>query len=112
MHDLGPLLACCAHGYCQRVSIALQRSLAHAKHARTLRLEQFTALLPPPPPHVPLTSSELHIVASFGEYDRLTYLSFFMYMQFLYRHVLVIRWGSRRFQNYTIRFPGILLLVS
>ena len=50
----------------QRVSIALQRSLAHAIHARTLRIEQSMALLPPPPPRVSLSSSELHIVASFG----------------------------------------------
>ena len=49
----------------QRVLIALQRSLAHAIHARTLRLMQSMALLPPPPPRVPLSSSELHIVASF-----------------------------------------------
>ena len=51
---------------CQRVSIALQRSLAHAIHARTLRLEQSMALLPPPPPRAPLSSSELLLVASFG----------------------------------------------
>ena len=31
----------------QRVLIALQRSLAHAIHARSLRLEQSMALLPP-----------------------------------------------------------------
>ena len=37
----------------------------HARHSRTLRLEQFMALLPPPPPRVPLSSAELHIVASF-----------------------------------------------
>ena len=43
----------------QRVSIASQRSLAHAMHARTLRLEQSMALLPPPPPRAPLSSSEL-----------------------------------------------------
>ena len=30
--------------FCERVSIALQRSLAHATHARTLRLEQSMAL--------------------------------------------------------------------
>ena len=48
-----------------RVSIALQRSVAHAIHARTLRIEQSMALLPPPPVRVPLPSSELHIVASF-----------------------------------------------
>ena len=50
----------------QRVSIASQRSLTHAIHARTLRLEQSMALLPPPPPRAPLSSSELLIVASFG----------------------------------------------
>ena len=49
----------------QRVSIELQRSLAHAIHARTLRLDQSMALLTPPQPRVPLSSSELHIVASF-----------------------------------------------
>ena len=64
----------------QRVSTALQRSLAHAIHARTLRLEQSMALLPPPPPRVPLSSSELHIVASFVQYDRHTYLSFLGYV--------------------------------
>jgi hypothetical protein len=46
--------------YRQRVSVALQRSLAHAIHARTLRLEQSMALLPPPPPAAFLTSAELH----------------------------------------------------
>ena len=66
----------------QRVSIALQRSLAHAIHARTLRLEQSMALLPPPPLRVPLSSSELLIVDSFGWYDRLTYLSFFRICSF------------------------------
>ena len=50
----------------QRVSIALQRSLAHAIHARTLRLEQSMALLPPPPLRVPLSSSGLLFAASFG----------------------------------------------
>ena len=49
----------------QKVSIALQRSLAHAIHARTLGLEQSMALLPPPPPHAPLSSLELQLVASF-----------------------------------------------
>ena len=47
----------------QRVSVALQRSLAHAIHARTLRLEEGMALLPPPPPRVLLSSAELRIVA-------------------------------------------------
>ena len=36
-------------------------------------------LLLPPPPRVPLPSLELHIVASFVSYDRLTYLSFIGY---------------------------------
>ena len=49
----------------QRVSIALQRSLAHAIHVRTLRLEQSMALLPRPPPRASLSSSELLLVASF-----------------------------------------------
>ena len=49
----------------QRVSIALQRSLAHTIHARILRLEQSMAFLLPPPPRVPLSFVELHIVASF-----------------------------------------------
>ena len=44
---------------------------------RTLRQEQSMALLPPPPSRVPLSSAELHIVASFLKYDRLTYFSFF-----------------------------------
>ena len=73
----GPSISLLSTWFRQRVSIALQRSLAYAIHARTLRLEQSTALLPPPPPRVPLSSSELQIVASFGWYDRLTYLSFF-----------------------------------
>ena len=34
------------------MSIASQRSLAHAIHARTLRLEQSMALLPPPPQRI------------------------------------------------------------
>ena len=62
----GPSISLLCTWFRQRVSIALQRSLAHAIHARTLRLEQSMALLPPPPPRVPLSSSELHIVASFG----------------------------------------------
>ena len=41
------------------------QALPHAIHARTLRLEQSMALLRPPPPRVPLSSSELHTVASF-----------------------------------------------
>ena len=53
------------------LSIALQRSLAHAIHASTLHLEQYMALLPPPPPCVPLSFLKFHIVA------RLTHLSFF-----------------------------------
>ena len=64
----------------QRVSIALQRWLAHAIHARTLRLEQSMALLPPPPQRVPLFPSELHIVASFGQNVRLSFLSFLGYV--------------------------------
>ena len=38
----------------QRVSIALQRSLAHAIHVRTLRLEKSLALLPPSPSRISL----------------------------------------------------------
>ena len=63
----GPSVSLLCTWFRQRVPIALQRSLAHAIHARTLRLEQSMALLPPPPARVPLSSSgELHIVASFG----------------------------------------------
>ena len=62
----GPYIGLLCTWFRQRVSIALQRPLAHAIHARTLHLEQSMALLPPPPPRVPLSSSELHIVASFG----------------------------------------------
>ena len=49
----------------QIVSIALQRSLAHTMHARTLRLEQSMALLPPSPLRTPLSTSKLFLVASF-----------------------------------------------
>ena len=49
----------------QRLSIALQRSLAHAIHARTLRLEQSMAMLPPLPSRAPLSYAELHTVSSF-----------------------------------------------
>ena len=45
--------------------ISYLTSLLHAIHARTLRLEQSMALIPPPPLRVPLSSSELLIVASF-----------------------------------------------
>ena len=61
----GPSIGLLCTWFRQRVSIALQWSVAHVIHARTLRLEQFMALLPPPPPRVPLSSLELHIVASF-----------------------------------------------
>ena len=60
----GPSISLLCTWFRQRVSIALQRSSAHAIHAITLRLEQSMALLPLPPPRVPLSSSELHIVAS------------------------------------------------
>ena len=62
----GPSISLLCTWFHRRMSIALQRSLAHAIHARSLRLEQSMALLPPPPPHVPLSSLELHIVASFS----------------------------------------------
>ena len=62
----GPPISLFCTWFRQRVSIALQRSLANAIRARTLRIEQSMTLLPPPPPHVPLSSSELLIVASFG----------------------------------------------
>ena len=61
----GPSVSLLCTWFRRRVSIALQRSLAHAIHARTLRLEHSMALLSPPPLRVPLSSSELHIVASF-----------------------------------------------
>ena len=63
---LGPYISLLCTWFRQRVSIVLQRSLAHAIHARTLRLEQSMASLPPPPPRAPLSSSELLFVASFG----------------------------------------------
>ena len=72
----------------RRVSIASQRSLAHAIHARTPRLEQSMTLLPPPPQRVPLSSLELHTVASFVQYDRLTYFSFFSICSFFTRTFL------------------------
>ena len=61
----GPSISLLCTWFRQRVSTALQRSLAHAIHARTLCLEQSMALVPPPPPRVPLSFSELRIVASF-----------------------------------------------
>ena len=61
----GPSVSLLCTWFRQRVSIALQRSLAHAIHARTLRLEQSMALLPPPSPRALLSSSELRLVASF-----------------------------------------------
>ena len=60
----GPSTSMLCTWFQQRVSIALQRSLAHAIHARFLRLEESMALLPPPPSRAPLSCSELHIVAS------------------------------------------------
>ena len=61
----GPSVGLLCIWFRQRVSIALQQSLGHAVYARTLRVEQFMALLPPPPPRVPLSFSELRVVASF-----------------------------------------------
>ena len=61
----GPSVSLLCTWFRQRVSIALQRSLALAIHARTLRLEQSMALLPPPPSRAPLSSSELRNLASF-----------------------------------------------
>ena len=61
----GPFVSLLCPWFRQRVSIALQPSLAHAIHARTLRLEQSMALLPPPPPRPSLSFAEWHIVASF-----------------------------------------------
>ena len=61
----GPSISLLCTWFRQRVSIALRRSLAHVIHAINLRLEQSMALLPPPPPRVPLSSAELRIVASF-----------------------------------------------
>ena len=64
----GPFVSLLCTWFRQRVSIALHRSLAHAIHARTLRLEQFMALLtllPPPPLRAPLSSSELFWLTSF-----------------------------------------------
>ena len=64
--SLGPSVSLLCTWFRQRVSIALQRSLAHAIHAVILRLEQSMALLPPPPQRALLSSSELQIVARFG----------------------------------------------
>ena len=61
----GPFVSLLCTRFRERVSIALRWSLAHAIHARTLRLEQSMALLPPPPPRAPLSSSELHLIAGF-----------------------------------------------
>ena len=60
----GPSTGMLCTWFRQRVSIALQRSLAHSIHARFLRLEESMALLPPPPSRAPLSSSELHVVTS------------------------------------------------
>ena len=54
----GPSISLLCTWFRQRVLIALQRSLAHAIHARTLHLEQSMALLPPPPSRVPLSYAE------------------------------------------------------
>ena len=62
----GPSTSMLCTWFRQRASIALQQSLVHAIHARFLRLEESMALLPPPPSRAPLSSSELHIVASLG----------------------------------------------
>ena len=43
----GPSISLLCTSFRQRVSIALQQSLAHAIHARTLRLEQSMALFTP-----------------------------------------------------------------
>ena len=62
----GPSTGMLCTWFRQRVSIALQRSLAHSIHARFLRLEECMALLHPPPSRrvAPLSSSELHVVTS------------------------------------------------
>ena len=54
----GPTISLLCLWFRKSVSIALQRSLAHAIHVRTLRLEQSMALLPPPPSRVPLSYAE------------------------------------------------------
>ena len=56
----GPSTCMSAGVYC------ITASLAHAIHARFLRLEDSMALLPPLMPRAPLSSSELHIVDSLG----------------------------------------------
>ena len=63
---LGPSTGMLCTWVRQRVSIALQRSFAHAINARFLRLEESMALLPPPPSRAPHSSSELHDVVSLG----------------------------------------------
>jgi len=77
----------------QRVSIALQRSLAHAIHARFLRLEDSMALLPPPMPRAPLSSSELHIVDILGNAIGSVKL-------ILYRHGFVMLWDPYHISEY------------
>ena len=62
---LGPSTSMLCTWFRQQVSIASQRAFAHAIYARFLRRGELMALLPPPLPHALLSSSELHIVASF-----------------------------------------------
>ena len=65
----GPSTTMLCTWFRHRVSTALQRSLAHAIHARFLCLEELMALLPPPLPRAPPSSPELHIFASLGWCD-------------------------------------------
>ena len=62
---LGSSISLLCTWFRQRVSIALQRLVAQTIHARTLRPEQSMALLTPPPPRIPLSSMEVHVVATF-----------------------------------------------
>ena len=68
----GPSVSLLCTWFRQRVSIAMQRSLAHAIHARTLRLEQSMALLPPPPSRAPLVVLYSIVYGSHVRYSLIT----------------------------------------
>ena len=62
--ESGPSISLLCTWFRQRVSIALQRSLAHAKHARTLRFRAIHGLETSPTTARSTFFSELHIGAS------------------------------------------------
>ena len=88
----GPSTGMLCTWFQKRVSIALQRSLAHSIHAGFLRLEESMALLTPPPSRAPLSSSELHVVTSLS-YAFSTVLG----VGIFYRHIFVLRWSPHHF---------------